>query len=111
MVISVEIHNCIVQKRLVDQGSSADILYCNTFKQLGIPEVELIPYNEPLVGFSGERVQTKGYIKLSTASTLTEPKLETSQSSMWSYTPTRHTIFCSEGLPSTGWARSCQLHT
>ncbi|XP_020204643.1 uncharacterized protein LOC109789979 [Cajanus cajan] len=81
MVISVEIHNCIVQKRLVDQGSSADILYCNTFKQLGIPEVELIPYNEPLVGFSGERVQTKGYIKLSTASTLTEPKLETSQSS------------------------------
>ncbi|XP_020225377.1 uncharacterized protein LOC109807267 [Cajanus cajan] len=66
MVISVEIHNCIVRKTLVDQGSSADILYWNTFKQLGIPEAELIPYNEPLVGFSGERVQTKGYIKLST---------------------------------------------
>nr|KYP57510.1 hypothetical protein KK1_003774 [Cajanus cajan] len=66
MVISVEIHNCIVWKTLVDQGSSADILYWNTFKQLGIPEAELIPYNEPLVGFSGERVQTKGYIKLST---------------------------------------------
>ncbi|XP_020225451.1 uncharacterized protein LOC109807341 [Cajanus cajan] len=66
MVISVEIHNCIVWKTLVDQGSSADILYWNTFKQLGIPEAELIPYNEPVVGFSGERVQTKGYIKLST---------------------------------------------
>ncbi|XP_020215666.1 uncharacterized protein LOC109799505 [Cajanus cajan] len=66
MVISVEIHNCIVRKTLVDQGSSADILYWNTFKQLGIPEAELIPYDEPLVGFSGERVKTKGYIKLST---------------------------------------------
>ncbi|XP_020211561.1 uncharacterized protein LOC109796286 [Cajanus cajan] len=66
MIISVEIHNCIVRKTLVDQGSSADILYWNTFKQLGIPEAELIPYDEPLVGFSGERVKTKGYIKLST---------------------------------------------
>ncbi|XP_020225264.1 uncharacterized protein LOC109807148 [Cajanus cajan] len=66
MVISVEIHNCIVRKTLVDQGSSANILYWNTFKQLGIPESKLIPYDEPLVGFSGERVKTKGYIKLST---------------------------------------------
>nr|KYP31609.1 hypothetical protein KK1_047978 [Cajanus cajan] len=66
MVISVKIHNCIVRKTLVDQGSSADILYWNTFKQLGIPESKLVPYDEPLVGFSGERVKTKGYIKLST---------------------------------------------
>ncbi|XP_020205193.1 uncharacterized protein LOC109790452 [Cajanus cajan] len=66
MVISVEIHNCVMRKTLVDQGSSADILYWNTFKQLGIPESELVPYDEPLVGFSGERVKTKGYIKLST---------------------------------------------
>nr|KYP44698.1 Retrovirus-related Pol polyprotein from transposon 297 family [Cajanus cajan] len=52
MVISVEIHNCIVKKTLIDQGSSADILYWNTFKQLGIPEEELTPYNEPLIGFA-----------------------------------------------------------
>nr|KYP38970.1 hypothetical protein KK1_039757 [Cajanus cajan] len=65
MVISVEIYNYIVRKTLVDQGSSTDILYLNTFKQLGIPEFELVPYNKPLVGFSGERVNTKGYIKLS----------------------------------------------
>ncbi|XP_020207579.1 uncharacterized protein LOC109792569 [Cajanus cajan] len=32
MVVSVEIHNCIVRKMLVDQGSSADILYWSTFK-------------------------------------------------------------------------------
>ncbi|XP_020230316.1 uncharacterized protein LOC109811091 [Cajanus cajan] len=66
MVISVEIHNCIVKKTLIDQGSSADILYWSTFKQLGISEMELNPYDDPLVGFAGERVSTKGYIKLFT---------------------------------------------
>ncbi|XP_020202611.1 uncharacterized protein LOC109788328 [Cajanus cajan] len=66
MVISVEINNCIVKKTLVDQGSSADILYWKTFEQLGIPEHELTPYNEPLVGFSGERVDTRGTIDLYT---------------------------------------------
>ncbi|XP_020209186.1 uncharacterized protein LOC109794123 [Cajanus cajan] len=66
MVISVEINNCIVKKTLIDQGSSADILYWKTFKQLGIPEEELKHYDEPLVGFSGERVTTKGCIELYT---------------------------------------------
>ncbi|XP_020208397.1 uncharacterized protein LOC109793340 [Cajanus cajan] len=66
MVISVEINNCLVKKTLVDQGSSADILYWKTFEQLGIPEQELTPYDEPLVGFSGERVDTRGTIDLYT---------------------------------------------
>ncbi|XP_020208608.1 uncharacterized protein LOC109793553 [Cajanus cajan] len=66
MVISVEMHNYIVKKTLVDQRSSADILYWNTFMQLGIPEESLEPYHEPLVGFSGERVMTRGCIDLYT---------------------------------------------
>nr|KYP60601.1 hypothetical protein KK1_023008 [Cajanus cajan] len=66
MVISVEINNCIVRKTLVDQGSLDDILYWKMFKQLGIPETELTPYDEPLVFFSGERVDTRGTIDLYT---------------------------------------------
>ncbi|XP_020221030.1 uncharacterized protein LOC109803766 [Cajanus cajan] len=66
MVISVEINNCIVKKTLVDRGSSADILYWKTFEQLVILEQELTPYNEPLVGFLGERVDTRGTIDLYT---------------------------------------------
>ncbi|XP_020202399.1 uncharacterized protein LOC109788145 [Cajanus cajan] len=65
MVISVEMHNCIVKKTLVDQGISADILYWNTFVQLGIPEESLELYHEPLVGFSGEKVMMRGCIDLS----------------------------------------------
>uniref|UniRef100_A0A151UDG0 Retrotransposon gag domain-containing protein n=1 Tax=Cajanus cajan TaxID=3821 RepID=A0A151UDG0_CAJCA len=66
MVISVEINNCLVWKTLVNQGSLDDILYWKTFKQLGIPKQELTPYNEPLVRFSGERVDTQGTIDLYT---------------------------------------------
>ncbi|XP_027356866.1 uncharacterized protein LOC113866181 [Abrus precatorius] len=54
MVISVDILNCTVRKTLIDQGSSTNILYWSTFKQLSIPEEELREYHEPLVGFSGE---------------------------------------------------------
>ncbi|XP_027357261.1 uncharacterized protein LOC113866650 [Abrus precatorius] len=67
MVISVDILNCTVRKTLIDQGSSADILYWNTFKQLGIPEEELKEYREILVCFSGERVETRGCIDLYTS--------------------------------------------
>ncbi|XP_027368413.1 uncharacterized protein LOC113874390 [Abrus precatorius] len=48
-------------------GSSADILYWNTIKQLGIPEEKLKEYREPLVDFSGERVKTRGCIDLYTS--------------------------------------------
>ncbi|XP_027351113.1 uncharacterized protein LOC113862197 [Abrus precatorius] len=67
MVISVDILNCSVRKTLIDQGSSTDILYWNTFKQLGIPEEELREYHEPLVGFSGKRVETRDCIDLYTS--------------------------------------------
>ena len=41
---------------LVDNGSSADILYYPTFQQMGIGRERLIPTNAPLVDFGGTRV-------------------------------------------------------
>jgi len=66
MVITIEVENFAVKKVLVDQGSSVDILYWKTFNKLQIPLVDLTPHNEPIYGFSGERVPTKGYIDLHT---------------------------------------------
>ena len=66
MVISVDIDNFTIKKTLVEQGSSVDILYWKTFKVMRIPEEEMMPYNDHVVGFSGERVGTKGYIELYT---------------------------------------------
>jgi len=66
MVISVDIDRFTIRKTLVDQGSLVDILYWKTFKAMRIPEAEMVPYDDHVVGFSGERVGTKGYIELYT---------------------------------------------
>lgn len=66
MVISVELANFMVKKTLVDQGSSTDVLYYITIKNLGIPETEVKEFGNTLVGFAGEHVETRGYVKLLT---------------------------------------------
>ena len=50
---------------LVDNGSSADILYYLTFQQMMIDKEQLVPINAPLVGFKGTRVFSFGAVTLS----------------------------------------------
>ena len=50
---------------LVDNGSSADILYYPTFQQMGIDRERLIPINASLVSFGGTRVFPLGVVTLS----------------------------------------------
>ncbi|XP_014500381.1 uncharacterized protein LOC106761348 [Vigna radiata var. radiata] len=64
MVITVMIARYQVRKILVNQGSSANILYWKTFKKMDVPEEAIMPFREQIVGFTGERVDIKGYIDL-----------------------------------------------
>ncbi|XP_014496173.1 uncharacterized protein LOC106757853 [Vigna radiata var. radiata] len=64
MVIIAMIARYQVGKVLIDQGSSANILYWKTFQQMDIPEGAVRPFHEQIVGFAGERVDTRGYIEL-----------------------------------------------
>jgi len=66
MVITMQIDKFSITMVLVDQGSLGDILYWRTFKKMRIPETEIQSYDEQIVGFSGERVDTKGFIDLYT---------------------------------------------
>ena len=66
VVIAVDIDRFTIRKTLVDQGSSVDILYWKTFKAMRMAEAEMMSYDDHVVGFSGERVGTKGYINLYT---------------------------------------------
>ena len=50
---------------LVDNGSSADILYYLSFQQMRIDKERLVPTNAPLVGFGGTRVFPLGVVTLS----------------------------------------------
>ncbi|XP_047178710.1 uncharacterized protein LOC124845629 [Vigna umbellata] len=66
MVITAEIARYGVSKVLVDQGSSVNILYWKTFLRMDISEDLIVPYDGQIVGFAGERVNTKGYVELRT---------------------------------------------
>ena len=50
---------------LVDNGSSADILYYPAFQQMRIDKERLMPTNAPLVGFEGSQVFPLGAVTLS----------------------------------------------
>ncbi|GAV66292.1 hypothetical protein CFOL_v3_09802 [Cephalotus follicularis] len=54
-----------MKRILIDNESSADILYKHAFDQLRIPVDQLNPVKTPLVGFAGEMVHPLGSINLS----------------------------------------------
>ena len=65
LVVSIQIEDYNMHRVLVNNGSSADILYYPTFQQMGIGREQLILMNAPLVGFGGTRVLPLGAITLS----------------------------------------------
>jgi len=66
MVITVDIESYAIKKVLIDQGNSIDILYWATYQKLQLPNIAMVPYDEPIYGFFGEKVSTRGYIDLHT---------------------------------------------
>jgi len=66
MVIMVELENYTVKKVLIDQGSLVNMLYWTTYQKLQLPTTAMVPYDEPIYDFSGEKVSTHGYIDLDT---------------------------------------------
>ncbi|XP_057444616.1 uncharacterized protein LOC130736852 [Lotus japonicus] len=66
VVVMVRINSFNVRRVLLDQGSSADIIYDDAFDQLGLTYKHLMPYSGTLVGFSGEQVWVRGYLDLDT---------------------------------------------
>ncbi|XP_027902747.1 uncharacterized protein LOC114162932 [Vigna unguiculata] len=66
IVLSMIMMGSNVHRVLVDQGSSADVMFWNTFIGLQIPMDQLKPFDGVLVGFSGDQVEVKGYVDLRT---------------------------------------------
>ena len=65
LVVSIRIEDYNMHRVLIDNGSSADILYYPAFQQMGISKERLVPTNAPLVGFRGTRVLPFGAVTLS----------------------------------------------
>ena len=60
LVLTLQLGNKMVGRVLVDSGSSTDILYWDTFLNLGLQDNHLRPTKCILHGFSGERVRALG---------------------------------------------------
>ena len=64
LVIGFQIGDYNMHRVLVDNGSSANILYYPAFQQMRIDKERLTPTNAPLMGFRGTRVFPLGAITL-----------------------------------------------
>jgi hypothetical protein len=56
LVVTLTVANHGIHRILVDNGSSANILYWPAFQQMGIDRERIKPFGSPLVGFDGEVV-------------------------------------------------------
>ena len=65
LVVSLQVGDYNMHQVLVDNGSSANILYYPAFQQMRIDRERLSPTNTPLVGFGGTRVFPLGMIIIS----------------------------------------------
>ena len=64
LVVRAVVANKIVHWVLIDNGSSADIIFASAFDKMGIGREKLEPVNTHLRGFSGEKVLPLGSIQL-----------------------------------------------
>ena len=71
LVVRAVVANKTVHRVLVDNGSSADIIFASAFDKMGFGREKLDPVNTHLRGFSGKKVLPLGSIQL--VLTLGEP--------------------------------------
>ncbi len=64
MVVSMVVNKFDVKRVLIDNGSSANILYFDAYSRMGMAEKQLRRMNAPLVGFTGDSVPVEGEVDL-----------------------------------------------
>ena len=69
VVISVATVGRRVQRVLINEGSSADVIFWSTFNKLQLSLDQLRPYDDCLFGFAGDQVEVSRHVELRTTFT------------------------------------------
>ncbi|KAJ9556840.1 hypothetical protein OSB04_011454 [Centaurea solstitialis] len=64
LVIQLTIGNCSTKRILIDGGSSANVIFADTLKVMGIDRSEIVRRSTTLIGFNGDPMNTLGEIIL-----------------------------------------------
>ena len=64
LMVTLRIGGCDVKRVMVDQGSSAEIMYHDLYRGMNLKPKDLIAYDSPLVSFDGKVVIPRGQITL-----------------------------------------------
>ena len=64
LVITLQIEGYDVNRVMVDQGSTVEIMYPDLYKGLNLNDEDLTPYSSPLVSFEGKIIIPKGQVRL-----------------------------------------------
>ncbi|RDY03051.1 hypothetical protein CR513_13392, partial [Mucuna pruriens] len=62
IVISVVVAEYKVERVLINQGSSANILYWSTYMKMGLKSIDMEPCTRRLYGFASEQVEIRGVV-------------------------------------------------
>nr|XP_017225259.1 PREDICTED: uncharacterized protein LOC108201488 [Daucus carota subsp. sativus] len=64
LVVAMRIAALNIHRVFVDNGSSVNILYYDTYKKMGLPDKDMTVENLYIYGFGGEAIKAKGTIRL-----------------------------------------------
>jgi hypothetical protein len=64
LVVTLTIAGFLTRRVLIDNGSSADIIYLPAYQQMKIDKEQLRPIDIPLVGFTGDKVKPSRVVTL-----------------------------------------------
>nr|XP_023881709.1 uncharacterized protein LOC111994083 [Quercus suber] len=64
LVVTLRIGGYDVKRVMVDGGSTAEVMYLDLYKGLGLRPEDLTPYDSPLMSFDGKLVIPRGMIRL-----------------------------------------------
>ena len=64
LVIMLKVEEFNIHQVLIDNRSSADIIYLPTFQQMKLDKKRIKPFTSPLVSFTGDRIIPRGIVTL-----------------------------------------------